>query len=293
MRTTRRITLGVGGLLLATATTSISAQAGSTGRGGATHTDNAVITWNAHAGAAALAACIAPLDDPLHESRMYAIMHIAIHDALNAIDRRSQPYAYRGHAHAHTSPQAAVAAAAHDTLITAIRQVPAPFPQSCRDAGVARVEADYAAALAAVPDEREKARGVAVGKAAAAAVLAARAGDGSDTTLADTSYRQGTRPGEYRFTPGTAFAFAPGWGDVRPFTLRSADQFRPAPPPDCGRRCWLPAWSPPVSAPVTRCAWKQPCPFTATNSVPASRRCRPGWAGWSGGTNRRSGAGRP
>jgi hypothetical protein len=31
--------------------------------------------------------------DPLHEGRMYAVMHIAVHDALNAIDRRSQPYA--------------------------------------------------------------------------------------------------------------------------------------------------------------------------------------------------------
>jgi hypothetical protein len=39
-------------------------------------------------------ACIAPLDDPFHESRMYAMMHIAIHDALNAIDRRFQPYAF-------------------------------------------------------------------------------------------------------------------------------------------------------------------------------------------------------
>ena len=37
---------------------------------------------------AAMKACIAPLDSPFHESRLYAMMHIAIHDALNAIDRR-------------------------------------------------------------------------------------------------------------------------------------------------------------------------------------------------------------
>jgi hypothetical protein len=55
---------------------------------------DAVTDWNTRAGNAAVAACIAPADDPLHESRMYAMMHVAIHDALNAIDRRSRPYAY-------------------------------------------------------------------------------------------------------------------------------------------------------------------------------------------------------
>ena len=53
---------------------------------------DAVTVWNANAGVAAMKACVAPLDDPFHESRMYAMMHIAIHDALNAIDRRFQPY---------------------------------------------------------------------------------------------------------------------------------------------------------------------------------------------------------
>jgi len=37
---------------------------------------------------------MAPLDNPFHESSAYAMMHLAIHDALNAIDRRYQPYAY-------------------------------------------------------------------------------------------------------------------------------------------------------------------------------------------------------
>src|SRR4030095_16049360 len=57
-------------------------------------TADAVTDWNANAGRAAIAACISPYDDPLHESRMYAMMHGAIHDALNAIDRRSRPYAF-------------------------------------------------------------------------------------------------------------------------------------------------------------------------------------------------------
>ena len=57
---------------------------------------DAVLDWNANAGQAAIAACIAPTGNPLHESRMYAMMHVAIHDALNAIDRRSDPYVFHG-----------------------------------------------------------------------------------------------------------------------------------------------------------------------------------------------------
>jgi hypothetical protein len=72
--------------------------------------DNAVIRANAAAGVAAIKACIAPLNDPFHESRAYAMMHLAIHDALNAIDRKYQPYAYDTKAEPGTSADAAVAA---------------------------------------------------------------------------------------------------------------------------------------------------------------------------------------
>ena len=68
------------------------------------------------------------------------------------------------------------------------------------------------------------------GAAAAAAILALRADDGSDTLLLDFDYPQGDEPGEYRFTPGTPFAFAPGWGDVTPFVLKSSSQFPVRPP---------------------------------------------------------------
>jgi PAP2 superfamily len=187
---------------------------------------DAVTDWNANAGRAALAACIAPGDDPLHESRLYAMMHVAIHDALNAIDRRSRPYAFDGYAAPGTSADAAVAAAARHVLVPVIGQIPFPFPQACRDAGVATVEADYAAALAAIPAGAAKADGIQVGQAAAAAILALRASDGSDTPLLDFAYPQGTGPGEYRFTPGFTFAFAPGWGTVTPFVLNHASPFR-------------------------------------------------------------------
>ena len=199
---------------------------------GASHSPqtNAVTSWNASAGKAALAACIAPLDDPLHEARMYAMSHIAIHDALNAIDRRSEPYAYGARAKRAASPAAAAAAAARDVLVTALGQLPPPFSQACIDAGVASVESDYAAALDAIPDGTRKRRGLAVGHAAAAAILAVRAGDGSDTTFLDFDFPQGTAPGEWIFTPGSPLAAAPGWGRVTPFVLEDATQFRPGPP---------------------------------------------------------------
>ena len=59
-----------------------------------------------------------------------------------------------------------------------------------------------------------------VGQAAAAAILALRAADGSDTPLVVTDYPQGTAPGEYRFTPGFDLRVRAGLGDVTPFVLR-------------------------------------------------------------------------
>jgi hypothetical protein len=44
------------------------------------------------------------------------------------------------------------------------------------------------------------------------------------------STRRGRLPGDYRFTPGFDFAFAPGWGNVTPFVLHHGAQFRPGPP---------------------------------------------------------------
>ena len=120
---------------------------------------DAVTQWNAQAGTAATKACIAPLDNPFHESRMYAMMHLAIHDALNAIDRRYQPYAYDQKADPSTSPHAATAAAAHHVLVALIGQLPTELVQKeCIDAGIASTEAAYTAALADIPDSADKHR---------------------------------------------------------------------------------------------------------------------------------------
>jgi hypothetical protein len=192
---------------------------------------DAVTVWNANAGVAATAACIAPLDNPLHESRIYAMMHIAIHDALNAIDRRSRPYAFDMQAEPGASPDAAVAAAARDVLVLLIGQLPLELhTQPCIDAGVASVEADYTAALAAIPDDQAKAQGIAVGQAAAAAILALRADDGAVGPFLNFNCPQDTNPGEYQCTPGTPFIVFEVWENVTPFVLKDSSQFRPGPP---------------------------------------------------------------
>ncbi|MDQ3258902.1 MAG: phosphatase PAP2 family protein, partial [Acidobacteriota bacterium] len=155
--------------------------------------------------------------NPLAESRIYAMTHAAIHDALNAIDLRYQPYAFSWHPDGEISPEAAVTAAAYRVLIHEL-----PNQQAVLDA-------EYAAALNDIPDGEAKTRGIALGQTAAAAIIALRSDDGS---TAQVPYTPGTEPGEWRPTPGPPDflpAFAPGWGQVTPFTLRRGAQFRPAP----------------------------------------------------------------
>jgi hypothetical protein len=192
---------------------------------------DAVTVWNANAGVAATEACLAPLNNPLHESRIYAMMHVAIHDALNAIDRRSRPYAFDVHAEASASPDAAVAAAARDVLVSLIAHLPLELhTQACIDAGVASAEAAYTAALAAIPDGHAEAQGIAVGREAAAAILYLRADDGAVGPFLNFACPQDTKPGEYQCTPGTPFIVFEVWENVVPFVLKNSSQFRPGPP---------------------------------------------------------------
>jgi hypothetical protein len=190
---------------------------------------DAVLDWNFNAGEVAKAACLSPAPNPFHESRMYAMAHIAAHDALNAIQRQYEPYAYDSVAAPGTSAEAAVAAAARDVLVSAIAEIPDIFG-ACVPGALARVEADYTTALDAIPDGDPKDQGIALGQAAAAAIIALRSGDGADTEFLDFAYIEGTAPGEYRFFDNVPFAAAPGWGQVTPFALQSSGQFLPQPP---------------------------------------------------------------
>lgn len=189
-----------------------------------------MLYWNGVAGEAATAACIAPAANPLTESRLYAMTHIAIHDALNAINPRYASYAADLFAPPGTSIDAAVAAAARTVMASVFNDFPEPFGSACGLKGLATVDKAYAQALAAIPEGKPKEEGVAIGRRAAAEIIEQREGDGSDQTLIDPAYPQGTAPGQWRFTEGNAFAFAPQWGSVKPFGLKTADQIRSAPP---------------------------------------------------------------
>lgn len=72
-----------------------------------------VTDWNVTATTAAAA----PIKNGILQTRIYAMMHAAVHDALNAIDRRYRPYALDVRVDPDASPEAAVAAAAHDVLV--------------------------------------------------------------------------------------------------------------------------------------------------------------------------------
>ena len=106
---------------LALAATLVPAQTSSAGDA----TPNAVQRWNDVAARAAIASCLSPGNDPLHESRMYALASLAAHDALNAVDRRYATYASRPSGGAGADPDAAVAAASRTALAGRARR-PAP-----------------------------------------------------------------------------------------------------------------------------------------------------------------------
>ncbi|MDL1859535.1 vanadium-dependent haloperoxidase [Betaproteobacteria bacterium PRO7] len=156
--------------------------------------------------------------NPMAASRVLAMVHLAMHDAVNAARPRYRAYAYSPAADANTDADATVAAAvaAHDVLA-------ALYP---KQKDLVRAALDTTLLDAGVGSAVE--RGKQLGAAAAAAVLAKRADDGAN---ADEAYRPGTRPGNYQFTPGFDFLAAPHWRAVTPFALRTPDQFRVAPPP--------------------------------------------------------------
>ena len=107
-------------------------------------------------------------------TRGLAMAHLATHDALNAIDRRYEPFAIRVHAPRGASQDAAAAAAAHDVLVHY-------FP-----ANTAALDADLANSLAAIPDGQSRTDGVGVGHAVATQWLALRTGDGLEAPLTYT-----------------------------------------------------------------------------------------------------------
>jgi hypothetical protein len=150
-------------------------------------------------------------NSPPRRSRTFAMVSVAMHDAVNGIESRYSRYASSARDH-EASPVAAAAQAAHDVLL-------ALFP-----AQQVELDGKLVMSLDAVGDEDAKVRGIALGQAAAADLLSARANDGANVVVSYTSTLQ---PGDWRPTPlAFAPALEPGWGNVTPWGLRSGSQFR-------------------------------------------------------------------
>lgn len=160
---------------------------------------------------------------PTRASRAMAIVHIAIFDAVNAIVGKYHSYTGLSPAPPGTSMKAAIAQAAHDTLV-------AMFPSQR-----GRCAAQLAADLRQIPDGPGKQQGIRLGHQAAAAILALRAHDGAQhpEPRIGIDYFTSNAPGRWRQDPIGRGPLALGarWDEVRPFVLASADQFRAPPPP--------------------------------------------------------------
>ena len=158
----------------------------------------------------------------VHPTRSFAIMHAAIYDAVNAIDRRHTPYLVRlSGVSRFASQDAAAASAAHEVLI-------ALYPKF-----QAMLDDQLQQSLAANPDGLDKTDGITVGKNVADEILALRSNDGSNATPIPFVFTNPPAPGAYQSTPPN-FPKQPQfthWSQVTPFALERANQFRPGPPP--------------------------------------------------------------
>ena len=160
---------------------------------------------------------------PTRASGALAIVQIAIFDAVTAIDGGYRSYTGLPPADPGTSMKAAIAQAAHDTLV-------ALFPSQA-----ARFDEQLAHDLARPPFGRPQADGIDLGHRAAAAILALRADDGAQHAepRLGVDFITSDQPGHWRQDPISLLPIALGafWRDVTPFVLVSADQLRVPPPP--------------------------------------------------------------
>jgi hypothetical protein len=183
--------------------------------------DTFVSQWDAVGSAAFTAAALTPAEG----HTIFAYEAIAVYDAVAAVQHRFRPFAVHAHAPAGASPEAAVAAAAHRVLV---HYLPAQAPTVLDPA--------LASSLAAIPDGQPKTTGIAVGEQVADALLALRQDDGFRAPVVYTP-PDPPIPGVWLPTATTP-AVGTYLGGMRPFALRSADQFRPAGPPPLRSKRW-------------------------------------------------------
>jgi hypothetical protein len=181
----------------------------------AARADDIVLRWNE------IAARTATATSPFNQARVGAIVQLAVFEAVNAVTGDYEPYLNAATvALPGTSVDAAVITAAHKVLTTYFT---AP-------ATVALLDGLRDDDLGAIPAGAPKTAGIAVGMAAADAMIALRATDGSSplTTIVPTS----ALPGEYQLTTGCSASMFYNWQDVTPFGIATAADFLLPPPHD-------------------------------------------------------------
>jgi hypothetical protein len=182
---------------------------------------NVVSYWNGIANKTVLATSTSTASTTPEEQRPsyqvdLATVHVAIYDAVSAIDGRFKPFAITPTAPAAgASIDAAASAAAYGVLR-------ALFPNRG-----AQYQAAYESRIEAIPAGDARSRGLALGSEVAAAVVSLRANDGRSVVLAP--YASGTIPGRFRSAGPMPFNRQVPY--IKPFSLARLDQFRPPPPP--------------------------------------------------------------
>lgn len=177
---------------------------------------NAVVQWN---GIASTTIVTNGKEVSVASGVWFAYVHLAVFDAVNAIDHRFQPYLFTTTAPAGANQDAAAVAAAHRVLVNY-------FPSQ-----QAALDTQFASSLAAIPDTSANiSAGVTIGEASAQALITARSNDG---LLANVPYTPPLGPGFWQPTP-PAFGppLTPWLGQMVPFTMTGAAQFFPDEGPD-------------------------------------------------------------
>jgi hypothetical protein len=175
-----------------------------------------IMDWNAMADAIGIEKQLVNVPN----ARGQAMLHLAMFEAVNAIERRYAPYKLNLVADRTASKEAAAAAAAYDILLNL-------YPDQ-----KSGLDSTLAASLSGIAETDAKAKGIELGKKAAAGIIALRANDGID---AQESYRPQATPGVY--VP-TALPIESTSGALKPFVMTTGSQFRPAPPPALDSQTW-------------------------------------------------------
>jgi len=165
----------------------------------------------------------------------------AVYDAVNAIGpKEHRPYLLETRGGATASIDAAVATAAHDVLSDVLTTTPAIVAFPGRAGLLTSIATEYERSLDAIADNAFKAQGIAVGHAAAEAMLDARVGDGR---FGPSQWTPDSRVGHWQplINPATglpALDPTPWAGGVKPFLIQSSSQFQSALPPALGSAQW-------------------------------------------------------